>query len=115
MATERARVPKAIKRLEKQLANTEDADLKEKLQRTLENRRKQLAQLQQAATQRQMVELKVENTLAQLGIIYTQLHSGQYLLKRSKYERLAVEISDEVEGLNDYLATLHELQQPQVP
>ncbi len=115
LAAERKRVPKAIKRLEKQLADTEDAYLKEKLQLTLENRRKQLVQLEQAANQRQMVELKVENTLAQLGIIYTQLHSGQYLLKRSRYERLASEIADEVEGLNDYLATLHELQQPQVP
>jgi hypothetical protein len=100
--------------LEKQLAETEDAELRQKLQRTLENRRKQLAQLQQAANQRKMVELKVENTLAQLGIIYTQLHSGQYLLKRSRYERLAAEITDEVEGLSDYLATLQELQQPQV-
>jgi hypothetical protein len=111
LAAERKRVPQAIKRLEKQLAETEEGALRRKLERTLANRRKQLAQLEQAANGRQMAELKVENTLAQLGIIYSQLHNGRYMLERSGYERLAAEITDEVQSLDDYLATLNDLQQ----
>jgi hypothetical protein len=111
LAAERKRVPKAIKRLEKQLAETKEEALRRKLERTLANRRKQLAQLEQAANGRQMAELKVENTLAQLGIIYSQLHNGRYMLERSGYQRLAAEITDEVQSLDDYLATLNDLQQ----
>lgn len=110
LATERKLVPKAIKRLDQQLAETTDAELRRKLEKTLENRRKQLAQLEQTTNQRKYVELKVENTLAQLGIIYAQLHSGEYLRKRSLYERMAADVTEEVEGLNNYLTTLTELQ-----
>lgn len=108
---ERKRVPKAIRRLEKQVNQTTDNEVRQKLERTLENRREQLALLEQASRQRQLVELKIENTVAQLGIIYTQLHSGQYLRNRTRYERMAAEITDEVEGLNNYLASLNELRQ----
>lgn len=111
LVAERKRVPAAIKRLEKQLDEAQDDALRQKLRRTLENRRRQLIQLEQAATNRQMAALKVENTIAQLGIIYSQLHSGRFLMEHSSYEHLAAEISDEVEGLGDYLKTLTELRQ----
>jgi hypothetical protein len=110
LIAERKRVPKAVKRLEQQLAEAKDPELRRKLEQTLTNRRSQLVQLEQLANHRQMVELKVENTLAQLGIIYTQLHSSHYLRNRSRYERMAAEIADEVNSLDDYLVTLNELQ-----
>ena len=111
LAAERKKVPAAIKRLEKDLADTTDPALREKLERTLANRRRQLAQLEQTNNNRRIAELKVENTLAQLGIIYSQLHSGQYLAERSSYERLNAEILHEVDALEDYIDTLSELQQ----
>ena len=75
--------------------------------------RNQLVYLNQLATQREMALLKVENTVVQLSIIYSQLQSGQYLKKQSRFKRLAGEISDEVEGLNDYLITFNDLQTEQ--
>lgn len=111
LVSERKRVPDAIKRMEKQLSETDDPMLRQKLERTLENRRKQLVQLEQAANNRTIAELKVENTLAQLGIIYSQLLSGQYMQERSGYERLSAEIDDEVHGLSNYLISLEEIQQ----
>ncbi|MEM7116446.1 MAG: hypothetical protein AAF614_28685 [Chloroflexota bacterium] len=111
LAAERKKVPAAIKRLEKDLADTTDPALREKLERTLANRRRQLEQLEHTSNNRRIAELKVENTLAQLGIIYSQLLSGQYLAERSSYERLNAEISHEVDVLEDYIDTLGELQQ----
>ena len=112
LESEYKQVPKAIKRLEKQLATTDNKALRQKLQITLQSRRSQLVALEKKKANRQLVELKVENTLAQLSTIYAQLHTGQYMAGRSSYERLAADISDEVNRLDDYLTTLDELQQP---
>jgi len=111
IAAERKRVPAAIKRLEKDLEKEKDPTLRAKLERTLGNRRKQLAQIEQSGRNRQMAELKVENTLAQIGIIYTQLHSGNFIAQTSNYDRLSAEINDEILSLSDYLDTLGELRQ----
>lgn len=110
LAKEREQVPKAIRRLEKQLHEAKDNALQEKLSRTLDNRRKQLAQLERAGNNRQIVALKVENTLAQLGIIYSQLRSGQYMMEHSGYQRLSAEIEEEVHALEDYLEAVNEIQ-----
>ena len=109
---ERKRVPEAIKRLEKQLDKASDPALRKKLASTLENRQRQLAQLEQTANNRQIAELKVENALAQLGIIYSQVHSGRYIAERSGYERLSAEINDEIHTLEDYLDAYQTLDQP---
>lgn len=112
LAEERKRVPAAIKRLQKQLAETDDPVLQQKLERTLANRQRQLEQLEVSARNRQLAELKVENTLAQLGIIYSQLRSGSFMSQTSSYERLSAEINEEVLALGDYLSTLDELRTP---
>ena len=109
LEAERERVPKAIVRLEKQLESADNPQLRQKLERTLANRRRQLAQLEQAANGRQMAELKVENTLAQLGIIYSQLQSGRYVRERGGYERLSADVGEEVAALDDYLDALNEV------
>mgnify|MGYP007059383918 CR=1 FL=1 len=112
LADERKRVPEAIKRLEKQMAETGDPVLRQKLERTLANRRRQMEQLEVSARNRQLAELKVENTLAQLGIIYSQLRSGSFMNQSNSYERLSAEINEEVLALGDYLETLDELRTP---
>lgn len=112
LTADRKQVPEAIKRLEKQLEEAKDPTLRQKLERTLENRRKQLAQLQQTANQQQLTALKVENTLAQLGLIYSQLHSSSFTAEQGGYERLTAEIEEEIHTLDDYLATLQALQEP---
>lgn len=109
LAKERSRVPKAIKRLEKQLESAEDSQLREKLVATLANRRAQLKQLQQADNQQQIAALKIENALAQIGTLYTQVQSGRVLSERSGYERLSAEIAEEVNALDDYLHALDDL------
>ncbi|MAU01268.1 MAG: hypothetical protein CL608_29335 [Anaerolineaceae bacterium] len=112
LAEERQRVPAAIERLEKQLAAADDPVLQQKLERTLANRRRQMEQLEVAARNRQLAALKVENTLAQLGIIYSQLRSGSFMSQSNSYERLSAEINEEVLALGDYLEALDELSSP---
>lgn len=109
IAKDRERVPKAIRRLEKQLDDADDAQVRTKLEQTLANRRAQLKQMEQANNQRQIAALKLENMLAQLGTLYAQLHSGRMLSERSGYERLSAELSDQVNELEDYLDALDEL------
>ena len=109
LQAQRKQVPEAIKRLEKQLSQASDPQLQAKLARTLESRRKQLAQLKKATDSRLMTELKIENALAQLGIIYTQLHSGRAMAERGDYQRLSAEVGEEVHVLEDYLHALDEL------
>ena len=108
---ERKRVPDAIKRLEKELKAATDERVRQKLASTLANRQTQLAQFEQIDQQKQIAALKIENALAQLGIIYAQLQSGQWMRSQSSYERLSAEISDEVLGLEDYLSSWAELKQ----
>lgn len=112
LADERQRVPEAIKRLEKQLKEADDPVVRQKLEHTLANRQRQLAQLGVSTRNRQLAALKVENTLAQLGIIYSQLRSGSYMSQTSSYERLSAEINEEVLALGDYLETLADLRTP---
>jgi hypothetical protein len=112
LAEDHKRVPAAIKRLEKQLNEADDPVLRQKLARTLANRQRQLEQINLGARNHQLAELKVENTLAQLGIIYSQLRSGNFMSQTSSYARLSAEINDEVQALGDYLQTLDELRMP---
>ena len=63
----------------------------------------------------QLAALKVENTLAQLGIVYSQLRSGSYMSQTNSYERLSAEINEEVLTLGDYLETLDELRTVNFP
>lgn len=104
-----ASVPEAIKKLEAQIATESDATTKTELERTLSNRKNQLASLQYLQNSIRRAEIKIESTLSALGTIYSQILTGQSTDHVADYGRLSVEAEEEVRTLQDQLEALEEV------
>ena len=102
-------VPKAIADLEKRLAQESDEIIRQQLERTLVNRRKQLAALQELQSLLKRSEIQIESTLSALGTIYSQILTGQSTSQVADYDHLSVEVDEEVRQLEDQLEALHEV------
>lgn len=102
-------VPKAITDLETRLANEADDVVRGQLERTLDNRRKQLDSLEQLQTMMKRAEIQIESTLSQLGTIYSQLLTGQSTSHVADYSHLSADIDEEVHLLQDHLEALREV------
>ena len=102
-------VPKAITDLEARLANESDTVVRSQLERTLDNRRKQLDSLEQLRTMMKRAEIQIESTLSQLGTIYSQLLTGQSTSHVADYSRLSADVDEEVRLLQDHLEALKEV------
>jgi biotin-(acetyl-CoA carboxylase) ligase len=102
-------VPKAITDLEARLANESDTVVRSQLERTLDNRRKQLDSLEQLRTMMKRAEIQIESTLSQLGTIYSQLLTGQSTSHVADYSRLSADVDEEVRLLQDHLEALREV------
>jgi predicted nucleic acid-binding Zn-ribbon protein len=101
--------PKAIKRLEAQLAAETDDLMRHQLQRTLNSRRNQLEALEGLQNSIEQAEIQIESTLSQLGTIYSQLLTGQSTSHVADYNRLATDIDEEIHLLHDHLEALREV------
>jgi uncharacterized membrane protein YgaE (UPF0421/DUF939 family) len=102
-------VPRAIADLEARLANEADVVVRSQLERTLNNRRKQLDSLAQLQTMMKQAEIQIESTLSQLGTIYSQLLTGQSTSHVADYGRLSADVDEEVRLLQDHLEALREV------
>lgn len=102
-------VPKAISNLEARLAKETDPALKAQLERTLANRRKQLAALDQLQHTMERAEIQIESTLSLLGTIYSQILTGQSTSHVAGYSRLSDDVDEEVRLLQDHLEALREV------
>jgi uncharacterized membrane protein YgaE (UPF0421/DUF939 family) len=102
-------VPRAIADLEARLTNEADAVVRSQLERTLDNRRKQLDSLEQLRTMMKRAEIQIESTLSQLGTIYSQLLTGQSTSHVADYSRLSTDVDEEVRLLQDHLEALREV------
>lgn len=102
-------VPKSIKKLETQLENETNPALKTELERTLANRRNQLATLQHLENTMKQAEIKMESTLASVGTIYSQLLTSQSADHVADYSRLSEDVNEEVRTLQDQLEALEEV------
>jgi hypothetical protein len=102
-------VPKSVARLEKRLNSETDPIMRAELERTLTNRRQQLAALEKVQRNIQMAEIKIESTLSMLGTIYSQILAGQSTRQVADYRRLLNEIDEEVHTLQDHLQALEEV------
>lgn len=102
-------VPKSVIRLETRLNNETDPLMMAELERTLANRRQQLAALEKVRRDIQMAEIKIESTLSMLGTIYSQILAGQSTRQAADYRRLLDEIDEEVHTLQDHLQALEEV------
>jgi hypothetical protein len=104
-----AAVPKAIEHLEAQLAFEADAGICAQLERTLINRKNQLASLQLLQRTAKKAEIQIESTLSLLGTIYSQILIGQSTNHVADYNRLSVDVDEEVNRLQDQLEALWEV------
>ena len=102
-------VPQSIAKLETQLTGEGDKATRVELERTLANRRKQLAALQGLQNTMKRAEIKIESTLSALGTIYSQLLNTQSTGQVATYERLSADVDEEVRTLQDQLEALEEV------
>lgn len=102
-------VPQAITKLEAQLAQENDPALRNQLERTLTNRRNQLASLERLQSTMKRAEIQIESTLSALGTIYSQLLTGESTDHVADYSRLSAEVDEEVRLLQDRLEALEEV------
>jgi hypothetical protein len=102
-------VPEAIADLEARLKREPDAAIRAQLQRTLVNRRKQLASLEQLQNTIRRAEIQIESTLSLLGTIYSQILTGQSTSHVADYSRFSSEVDEEVRLLQDQLEALREV------
>jgi hypothetical protein len=102
-------VPEAIASLEARLGREADVATRAQLERTLANRRKQLAALKQLQNTVNRAEIQIENTLSLLGTIYSQILIGQSTSHVADYSRIALDVDEEVRQLQDQLEALREV------
>ncbi len=102
-------VPQAIEKLETQLESETKAPIRTELERTLVNRKNQLAALQHLDNTMQQAEIKMESTLAALGTIYSQLLTSQSADHVADYSRISADVNEEVQLLQDHLEALEEV------
>jgi hypothetical protein len=102
-------VPAAIADLETRLAHESDPAIRAQLERTLLNRRKQLASLEQLQNTVKRAEIQIESTLSLLGTIYSQILTGQSTSHVADTSRLSADVDEEVRLLQDQLEALREV------
>ena len=102
-------VPKSIKELEARLATETNEATRVELERTLTNRKKQLASLKRLQNLMNRAEIQIESTLSALGTIYSQILTGQSTNHVADYSHLSAEVDEEVRNLQDHLEALEEV------
>ena len=102
-------VPKYIEELEARLANETNEATRTELERTLTNRKNQLAALENLQKTMKRAEIKIESTLSALGTIYPQLLTSQSTNHVADYTRLSADVDEEVRTLQDHLEALEEV------
>jgi hypothetical protein len=104
-----ATVPQIIAALETQLRQTSEATTQVQLEQALTYRRKQLAGLKHLQTTMTQAEMQIESTLSLLSTVYTQILTGQSVIRVAASHRFLADIDEEVNRLQDRLEALCEV------
>lgn len=102
-------VPQALKELENRLGSETNAGNRTELERTLTNRKNQMAALKRLQGTMRRAEIQIESTMSALGTIYSQILTGQSTDHVADYSRLSAEVDEEVRTLQDQLEALEEV------
>lgn len=108
-------VPKAIQSYEQKLATEDNPDVRQQLEKTIADRKRQLRTLQNLQDNMEKAVYQLDSTISSLGTIYSQL-----LLVDTKDEqagrisRLQEEISEQVYQLEDLTEAMDEVYQSSV-
>ena len=103
-------VPGHIARLERQLALEAEPEMQQQIRRTLSAYEEQLRQLDLLARVMKRTRLNLDDTLAAMGTVYSQLQVLNAMdLDGATAARIADDVDREVERLNDLLAAMSDV------
>ncbi len=107
---EQAVLPKKIRNGRYRLSREKDPRLQKEIQETLDSYLRQQAQLNNLNFLMEKTQLDLEEVVAGIGAVYSQLQTLEVMDVRSRRaQRLAHEIEEERSELNDLLAALDEV------
>jgi hypothetical protein len=102
--------PAAINRLQTQLAAEANPHLRAEMQETLTRFQQQQQQLNSLVTLMRRTELDIDETLAAIGAIYSQLQLlGAKDIDNQRAKRLSADVEEQNQHLNDLLAAMEEV------
>lgn len=105
-----ASVPAAIANLDAQLANETDLALREEMEATLTGYRQHQTQLDNLTSLMRRMELDIEEIIAAMGTIYSQLQVLQATdVKSERAQRLSHDLEEQVYRLNDLLHAVEDI------
>lgn len=103
-------VPAAIARLQRQLETETNPQVQTQLTETLGDLQTQQRQLDAVASLMRRIELEIEETLAEIGTIYSQLQLlGAKEVDSSRAKRLSSDVEEQARRLNDLLDAMDEV------
>lgn len=109
---DRRDVPAAITRLQRQLETETHPQLRAQLTETLGDLQTQQRQLDVLASLMRRIELEIEETLAEIGTIYSQLQLlGAKEVDSSRAKRLSHDVEEQAMRLSDLLTAMDEVYQ----
>jgi serine/threonine protein kinase len=103
-------VPTAIERLEAQLKTETDPQIRTQMEETLAGYREHLRQLDSLAAMLRRTELEIDETLAEIGTIYSQLQLLDAKdIDSKRASRLSEDIEEQANRLSDLLDAMDEV------
>lgn len=102
--------PEEIAQYRRRLSQAQDAEMRGQLQTVLESKQTQLANLQELTRCMESGQLRLDNTVSDLGTLYSQFMLLEARdVESGRVQRLSQDIDNEVASLADVVSTLDEL------
>lgn len=110
LANDRRAAEQSIRQLRERLAREDDPAIQAEIRDTIARRQAQVASLDKLADTMDRAELQIENTLTALGTVYSQmLLIDARDVNSARTQRLRDSIIDQVNSLQDVLASIEEV------
>ncbi len=110
LAQQREQVPQEIQDLTARLKLESDPALREQLEQILESKGAQWQALRSLDSQMKQAQLHVEQSLAALATVYSQMQLiNAQDIQSGRAERLRADIQEQVNRLNDLIASINEV------
>ncbi len=110
LVRQREEVPQEIQDLTARLKLESDPDLREQLAQILESKGAQWQALRSLDSQMKQAQLHVEQSLAALATVYSQMQLiNAQDIQSGRAERLRADIQEQVNRLNDLIASINEV------
>jgi hypothetical protein len=107
---ERQNVPKEIEQLTARVNAERNPETKDQLEQVVDGKRKQLAALQALDARMRQAQLQMDQSLTALATIYSQVRLiDAQDVASGKAERLSADIQEQVNRLDDLVASINEV------